>query len=76
MRVGDLVRFGSTTPDNRTPIQKIVGTVVSTDGIMMCGIAALDGEPYEMGRVEVLWPDDRMIEKEVFASLEVINESR
>ena len=74
MKVGDLVRFGSTTPDNRTVIQKIVGTVVNTNGIMMCAIGA--DEPYEMGRVDVLWPDDRMIKDEVFASLEVINESR
>ncbi len=78
MKVGDLVRYGSTTPDNRTPIQKIVGTVIGTDGIMTCsmGVVILVGEPIAMGRVEVLWPDERMIEKEVFASLEVVNESR
>ncbi len=71
MKVGDLVRFGSTTPDNRTAIQKIVGTVVSTSGVMLCSAGGV--VPYKMGRVEVLWPDERMIEKEVFASLEVIN---
>ncbi len=74
MEIGDLVRFGSTTPVNRTAIQKIVGTVVSTDGIMICTIG-LD-EPYKMGSVDVLWPDARMIKDEVFASLEVINENR
>ncbi len=71
MNVGDLVRFGSTTPDNRTPIQKIVGTVVSTSGIMLCSWGV--DVPYKMGRVEVLWPDDRKIKEETFASLEVIN---
>ena len=74
MKIGDLVRYCSTTPDNRTPIQKIVGTVIGTDGIMTCSMGV--DEPYQMGRVEVLWPDERMIEKEVFVSLEVINESR
>ena len=74
MKVGDLVRFGSTTPDNRTPIQKIVGTVISTDSIMMCSIGV--EVPYKMGRVHVMWPDERLINEEVFASLEVINASR
>ncbi len=73
MKGGDLVRYGSTTPENRTPIQKIVGVVVSTDGIMWCSHGGV--EPYKMGSVEVFWPDER-IERVVYDSLEVINESR
>jgi len=74
MKVGDLVRYGSTTPENRTPIQKIAGVVVSDDGIMWCSHGGV--EPYKMGSVEVLWPDDRNIERVVYDSLEVINENR
>ena len=71
MKAGDLVRYGSTTPDDRTPIQKVVGTVISTAGIMMCSIGS--GSPYKMGSVEIMWPDGRLINREVFASLEVVS---
>ena len=74
MKVGDLVRYGSVTPENRTPIQKVVGVVVSDDGVMWCSHGGV--EPYKMGTVEILWPDDRDVEKVVYAELEVINESR
>jgi len=70
MQVGDLVRYGSTTPDNRTTIQKVVGTVISTEGIMMCSIGS--GQSYQMGSVEIMWPDGRGISREVYASLEVL----
>jgi len=73
MKVGDLVRYGSTTPENRTPIQKIAGVVVSDDGIMWCSHGGV--KPYKMGTVEIFWPDGR-IERVVYASLEVVNESR
>ena len=72
MKVGDLVRYGSTTPENRTLIQKVVGTVISTSGIMMCGIGS--DPPYEMGSVEIMWSDGRGINREVFANLEVISD--
>ena len=71
MKVGDLARYGSTTPDDRTSIQKVVGTVVSTVGIMTCSIGS--DTPYTMGSVEVLWSDGRLINREVFASLEVVS---
>jgi hypothetical protein len=74
MKAGDLVRYGSTTPDNRTPIQKVCGVVVSDDGVMLCSHAV--EVPYKMGTVEVLWADARGIERETYSSLEVINESR
>jgi len=69
MKVGDLVRYGSTTPDDRTSIQNIVGTVIDVSGIMMCTIGA--DAPYKAGSVEIMWPDGRGISREVFASLEV-----
>jgi hypothetical protein len=72
VKVGDLVRYGSTTPENRTLIQKVVGTVINTSGIMMCGIGS--DPPYEMGSVEIMWSDGRGINREVFASLEVISD--
>ena len=74
MKVGDLIRFGSTTPDNRTTIQRIVGLVVDMSGIMVCSHAVVI--PYKMGRVEVLWPDARGFEMETYSSLEVISECR
>ena len=74
MKVGDLIRFGSTTPDNRTPIQRIVGLVVDVSGIMLCSIGV--SIPYKMGTVEVLWPDARGFERETYSSLEVISASR
>ena len=74
MKVGDLVRFGSTTPDNRTSVQKVVGTIVSTDGVGLCSMGV--EVPYKMGRADVMWPDGRLIQKEVYASLEVINENQ
>jgi len=69
MKVGDLVRYGSTTPNDLTPVQKVVGTVISTSGIMMCSIGSVT--PYKTGSVEIMWPDTRGISREVFASLEV-----
>jgi hypothetical protein len=72
MKVGDLVRYGSTTPENRTPIQKVVGTVISTSGIMMCSIGT--DTPYKMGSVEIMWSDERGLNREVFAGLEVISD--
>jgi len=71
VKVGNLVRYGSTTPENRTPIQKVVGTVISTVGIMMCSIGS--DIPYKMGSVEIMWPDGRGISRETFATLEVIS---
>ena len=71
MKIGDLVRFGSTTPENRTPIQRVVGTVINTTGIMMCSIDV--DTPYKMGTVEIMRSDERGINREVFASLEVIS---
>ena len=70
MHAGDLVRYGSTTPNDRTPIQQVVGTVISTEGIMTCSIGS--GQSYQMGSVEIMWPDGRGISREVFASLEVL----
>jgi len=72
MKIGDLVRYGSTTPENRTPIQKVVGTVINTTGIVMCSIGV--DTPYKMGTVEIMWSDERGINREVFASLEVISD--
>jgi hypothetical protein len=69
VKIGDLVRCGSTTPENRTPIQKAVGTVIKDNTMLYCRGA----HDERMGRVDVLWPDGS-IEDVVFASLEVINE--
>ena len=76
MKVGDLVRYGSTTPDDRTPIQKIVGVIVSDEGVMWCSHGVVESEAYKMGSVEVMWPDCRGVERVVYDSLEVINERR
>ena len=76
MKVGDLVRYGSTTPGNRTPIQKIAGVVISDDGVMWCSHGVEESKAYKMGSVEVLWPDARGIARVTYAELEVINESR
>ena len=69
MKIGDLVRYGSTTPENRTPIQKVVGVVIKDNTMICCG----DDHDYPMGRVDVLWADGS-IEGVVFASLEVISD--
>ena len=69
MNVGDLVRYGSTTPENRTPIQRVVGTVIKDNTMLYCG----GDHDYRMGRVDVLWSDG-FIEAVVFASLEVISD--
>jgi len=73
VKVGDLVRFGSTTPDKRTPIQKVGGVVIE-DHTLLCSHGGV--EPYRMGRLLILWSDIRGLQLEVFATLEVINESR
>ena len=68
MKVGDIVRYGSTTPENRTPIQKVVGTVIKDNTMLYCR-----GDHDErMGCVDVLWPDGS-IEDVVFAVLEVVS---
>ena len=75
MKPGDLVRYGSTTPNNRTPIQKVAGLVVE-DKTMMCSIGVVTGgEPYRMGRMLILWSDGRGVREEVYANLEVLNEA-
>jgi len=69
VKVGDLVRYGSTTPENRTPTQKTVGTVIEDKTMLYC-----DGDwDYTMGRVTVLWSTGA-IEDVVFASLEVVSD--
>jgi len=69
MKIGDLVRYGSTTPENRTPVQKILGTVIEDKTIQSC-----DGDwDYTMGHVTVLWSTGA-IEDVVFASLEVVSD--
>jgi len=69
MNVGDLVRYGSTTPENRTPIQKVVGTIIEDKRIVYC-----DGDwDYSMGHVTVLWSNGST-EDVVFASLEIISD--
>jgi len=73
VKVGDLVRFRSTTPDERTPIQKVGGVVIE-DRTMMCSHGGV--EPYRMGPLLILWSNERGLQREVFSSLEVINESR
>ena len=79
MKVGDLIRYKWHGHGPRpTGIGKAdqTGIVISTDGVMLCSFALEPGqEPYEMGTVEVLWPSEQ-IERETYADLEVINESR
>ena len=73
MKPGDLVRYGSTTPENRTPAQLKVGTVLKDFTMWDC---REDGTPKErFGRLTILWSCGN-IEDVVLASLEVISESR
>ena len=72
MKPGDLVRYGSTTPENRTPVQMKVGTVLKDLTMWDCREPET---PKRFGRLTILWSCGN-IEDVVLASLEVISESR
>ena len=73
MKPGDLVRYRSTTPENRTHAQLKVGTVLKDFTMWDC---REDGTPKErFGRLTILWSCGN-IEDVVLASLEVISERR
>jgi len=71
MKVGDLVRYGNVTSRPRSELQKIIGIIIDVSGIMMCSWGV--DTPYKMGFVRVMWPDDRLVARETFASLEVVS---
>tara|TARA_Y100000310_G_C20249051_1_gene608219 strand:- start:370 stop:603 length:234 start_codon:yes stop_codon:yes gene_type:complete len=69
LRVGDLVRYGSTTPENRSEAQKRIGVIVE-DYTMTCTHGGV--EPYKMGAMMVMWAEG-IIERVVYECLELIN---
>ena len=72
MQVGDLVRYGSTTPENRTAAQMRVGTVLKD---LTMWDAREPKSHKRFGRMKILWSSGR-VEEVTFASLEVISEAR